>query len=139
MDRNSCFQVFAFQIFPCILNLPRTERNLAVHAEVLLYLKIFFMTTLIVRNTHRPIPLVIGHASSEGAVHRDLQIVGSQAVSVSVGIRKKTTLQHSAQALTTTCQKRSLKWHTPIRFTLSNKREKNVAFMYLTYSKLCPK
>ncbi|KAF2979359.1 hypothetical protein EK904_012526 [Melospiza melodia maxima] len=51
------------------------------------------LATLVVRNGHWPIPLVVGHPGSEGTVDRDLQIVGAQAVSV--GVRTEKCLQRA--------------------------------------------
>lgn len=49
--------------------------------------------TLVVMHAHGAITLVVGHASTVGAVHRYLQIVGSQAVAVSVRVSEKAALQ----------------------------------------------
>lgn len=56
-----------------------------------------FLTTLVVRNSHWPIPLVVGHPGSEGTIHRDLEVVGAQAVSVGVRIREEASLKHWSQ------------------------------------------
>lgn len=62
--------------------------------------------TLVVRHAHRTIALVVGHAGSVGAVDWDLQIVGSQSVSMRVGIREETALKKKAQHLHTTAPDR---------------------------------
>ena len=49
--------------------------------------------TLVVMHAHGAITLVVGHSSAVGTVHRSLQIVGSQAVAVSVRVGKKAALQ----------------------------------------------
>lgn len=49
--------------------------------------------TLVVMYAHGAIALVVGHSSTVGTVHRYLQIVGSQAVAVSVRVGKKAALQ----------------------------------------------
>ncbi|OWK17716.1 hypothetical protein Celaphus_00009310 [Cervus elaphus hippelaphus] len=49
--------------------------------------------TLIVHHAHGAVTLVVGHSSTVGTVHRDLEIVGSQAVAVSVRIGEKAALQ----------------------------------------------
>lgn len=52
-----------------------------------------FRPTLVVMHAHGAITLVVGHAGTVGTVHRYLQVVGSQAVAVSVRVGKKATLQ----------------------------------------------
>lgn len=49
--------------------------------------------TLIVMHAHGAITLVVSHSSTVGAIHRNLKIVGSQAVAVSVRIGKKAALE----------------------------------------------
>ena len=49
--------------------------------------------TLIVHHAHGAVALVVGHSSTVGTVHRYLEIVGSQAVAVSVRIGEKAALQ----------------------------------------------
>lgn len=53
----------------------------------------YIRPTLIVVHAHGAIPLVVGHSSTIGTVHRYLEIVGPQAVAVSVRISKKATLR----------------------------------------------
>jgi hypothetical protein len=43
---------------------------------------------------HRPIPLIITHLGSEGAVDRDTLVVDAQPVSVGVSIAEQTALEH---------------------------------------------
>ena len=54
--------------------------------------------TLVVMHAHGAITLVVGHSSAVGTVHRYLQIVGSQAVAVSVRVGKKAALKHFVRA-----------------------------------------
>lgn len=54
--------------------------------------QIYPRPTLIVVHAHGAISLVVGHSSTVGTVHGYLQIVGSQAVAVSVRIGKKASL-----------------------------------------------
>lgn len=62
--------------------------------------------TLVVRNAHGAISLVVGHPRPEGAVDRDLQVVGPQPVSVCVRVGEETTLhQHRAEQ----CDHKSIK------------------------------
>ena len=49
--------------------------------------------TLIVHHAHGAVALVVGHSGTVGTVHRDLEIVGSQAVAVSVRIGEKAALR----------------------------------------------
>ena len=49
--------------------------------------------TLVVHHAHGAVTLVVGHSRTVGAVHRYLEIVGSQAVAVSVRIGEKAALQ----------------------------------------------
>ena len=49
--------------------------------------------TLVVRHTHWAVTLVVGHTCPEGTVDGDLQVVGSQPMSVCVWVREETTLE----------------------------------------------
>lgn len=49
-------------------------------------------STLIVREAHGTIALVVGDPGSEGAVDRDLQVVGAQPVAVGVGVGEEAAL-----------------------------------------------
>ena len=51
-----------------------------------------YMCTLIVINSHRTISLVVPSPGGIGAVDRDLVVVGSQSMTMSVSIGKETTL-----------------------------------------------
>lgn len=53
--------------------------------------------TLVVRHAHGTITLVVGHAGPEGTVDRNLQVVGSQPVSMCVRIGEETTLEKSEE------------------------------------------
>ena len=55
------------------------------------------MVTLVVRHAHRTIALVVGYAGSVRAVDWDVEIVGSQPVSMRVRIREETALKNNTQ------------------------------------------
>lgn len=61
---------------------PSTSHALCLHIR----------PTLVVVHAHGAVALVVGHSSAIGAVHRDLEIVGPQAMAVSVRIGKEATL-----------------------------------------------
>lgn len=48
---------------------------------------------MVVKHAHRTIALVVGHAGPEGAVDRELQVVGSQTVSMRVWVGEEATLE----------------------------------------------
>lgn len=48
---------------------------------------------MVVKHAHWTIALVVGHAGPEGAVDRELQVVGSQAVSMRVWVGEEATLK----------------------------------------------
>lgn len=51
--------------------------------------------TLVVRHAHGTIALVVGNTSPEGAVDGDLQVVGSQPMSMRVRVGEEATLGRS--------------------------------------------
>ena len=51
--------------------------------------------SLVAINAHGAVSLVVGHSGSEGAVNGDLVIVGSESVSVGVGVGEESALEHS--------------------------------------------
>lgn len=50
--------------------------------------------TLVAVYVHGAVTLVVGHTSAVGAVDRDLVVVGSKSVSVSIRVREKSSLEH---------------------------------------------
>lgn len=48
---------------------------------------------MVVREAHGTITLVVADPGSEGAVDRDLQVVGTQSVAVGVGVGEESTLR----------------------------------------------
>lgn len=53
--------------------------------------------SLVTVDGHGTITLVVGDSSSVGAVDGDLVVVGTESVSVGVGIREETALEHLVQ------------------------------------------
>lgn len=53
--------------------------------------------SLVTIDTHGTITLVVGDSSSVGAVNGDLIVVSTESVSVGIGVREKTTLEHLIQ------------------------------------------
>ena len=69
--------------------------------------------TLIVHHAHGAVALVVRHSGTVGTVHRDLEVVGPQAVAVSVRIGEKAALRaQREQTLTTRSNrpKRNCPW-----------------------------
>jgi len=54
---------------------------------------------LVVKHAHRTVALVVGHPGPVGAVHGDLQVVGSEPVSVRVRVGEETTLHKDTGGL----------------------------------------
>lgn len=75
------------------LKAPVNRREFCSPCPSIMIVKAVFLTTLVVRNSHWPVPLVVGHPGSEGTIHRDLEIVGAQAVPVGVRIREEASLK----------------------------------------------
>lgn len=59
---------------------------------------VIWSPTLVVHHAHGAVALIVGHSRTVGAVHRYLEIVGSQAVAVSVRIGEKAALKHFVRA-----------------------------------------
>lgn len=53
--------------------------------------------SLVTVDAHGTITLVVGDSSSVGAVNGDLIVVSTESVSVGIGVREKTTLEHLIQ------------------------------------------
>ena len=51
--------------------------------------------SLVAIHVHGAVSLVVGHSGSEGAVDGDLVIVGSESMSVGVGVGEESALEHS--------------------------------------------
>lgn len=56
-------------------------------------LRLYSRPTLVVVHAHGAVALVVGHSSTVGTVHRNLEVVGPQAMAVSVRIGKQATLR----------------------------------------------
>ena len=67
------------------------------HIRVTLHTQ-FGGNTLVVCNTHRSIPLVVLQFRVEGTVDRNLQVVGTETVTVGVGIWEQTSLKKETKS-----------------------------------------